>query len=140
MVVFSEVLKKLKAADEYPYFIRHINGDTHDNRAENLAWVTLKNAFKNMSTWKVDWVIYLNERLFLPFFLTLGAAGGEPDVSSSWLVVRVSRVPLPESLSIGYECSDISPCVLQTSVAWICIEPFINYILQSAESDNLPNR
>ena len=61
MVVFSEVLKKLKAADEYPYFIRHINGDTHDNRAENLAWVTLKNAFKNMSTWKVDWVIYLNE-------------------------------------------------------------------------------
>ena len=61
MVVFSEVLQKLKGADEYPYFIRHINGDTHDNRAENLAWVTLKNAFKNMSTWKVDWVIYLHE-------------------------------------------------------------------------------
>ena len=61
MVVFSEVLQKLKAADEYPYFIRHINGDTHDNRAENLAWVTLKNALMNISTWKVDWVIYLNE-------------------------------------------------------------------------------
>ena len=59
MVTFSDVMKKLKAVPEYPNFIRHVNGDTLDNRVVNLCWVKLKDAFKNITTWKVDWVIYL---------------------------------------------------------------------------------
>jgi hypothetical protein len=60
MVTFHEVMKKLKAVPEYPIFIRHINGDTLDNRVENLCFVKLKDAFRNISTWKVDWVCYLD--------------------------------------------------------------------------------
>ena len=52
-------LQKLRAVPEYPYFIRHINGNTLDNDPKNLSWVTLDEAFKNISTWKVDWVIYV---------------------------------------------------------------------------------
>ena len=61
MVTFSDVMKKLKAVSEYPYFIRHVNGDTQDNRPENLCWVKLRDAFKHIATWKVDWVCYLTE-------------------------------------------------------------------------------
>ena len=55
-------LQKLRAVPEYPYFIRHINGNTLDNDPQNLGWVTLEEAFKNISTWKVDWVIHLTPK------------------------------------------------------------------------------
>jgi len=61
MVTFSDVMKKLKAVQFYPNFIRHVNGDTQDNRVTNLCWVKLRDAFKNITTWKVDWVCYLTE-------------------------------------------------------------------------------
>ena len=60
MTTFSNIMNKLKAVNEYPNFIRHINGDTLDNRIENLTWVTLREAFANLD-WKVDWVCYVTE-------------------------------------------------------------------------------
>ena len=61
MCTFSEIMEKLKAAPDYPNFIRHINGNTLDNRLENLCWVKLSEAFQNITNWKVDWVCYLTE-------------------------------------------------------------------------------
>ena len=61
MITFHSVMKKLKAVPEYPIFIRHINGNTLDNRASNLCYVKLRDAFRNMSTWKVDWVCFLDD-------------------------------------------------------------------------------
>ena len=63
-ITFSLIMSKLKMADGYPNFIRHKNGDTQDNRATNLCWVTLREAFRNLD-WKVDWVCYLTEEEIL---------------------------------------------------------------------------
>ena len=60
MVTFTSVMNKLKAVPTYPTFVRHLNGDTQDNRATNLAFVTLREAFHHMA-WRVDWVCYLTE-------------------------------------------------------------------------------
>ena len=60
MTTFSEIVEKLKRIDGYPNFIRHINGNTTDNRVSNLTRVTLQDAFKHME-WKVDWVCFLTE-------------------------------------------------------------------------------
>lgn len=43
--------------------IRHINGNTHDNRVENLQWVTVLQAFQNKD-WTVDAVCILNDEEF----------------------------------------------------------------------------
>lgn len=56
---FQQIIKKLKTDSCYPNYIRHKNGDTLDNRVENLEWVHIKDAFRNLQ-WKVDWVCYLN--------------------------------------------------------------------------------
>jgi hypothetical protein len=64
VITFSSVMTKLKAANDYPgypNFIRHVNGNTQDNRASNLAVVTLREAFNNIATWRVDWVCYVTE-------------------------------------------------------------------------------
>ena len=50
---------KLKAQSDFPHFIRHIDGNTLNNAPSNLAWVNIYHAFKHISTWKVDWVIYV---------------------------------------------------------------------------------
>ena len=53
-------MEKLKKSDQYPFFIRHKNGDTLDNRVVNLQYVELDDAFHNLD-WKVDWVCYLTK-------------------------------------------------------------------------------
>ena len=67
MFNFASIMDKLKATDWYPIFIRHTNGDTLDNRATNLELVDIKDAFKHILEWKVDWVCYVTaeERSFL---------------------------------------------------------------------------
>ena len=60
LITFHSVMEKLKAVPEYPTFIRHINGNTLDNRADNLCYVALIDAFRNIMTWKVDWVCYVD--------------------------------------------------------------------------------
>ncbi len=40
-------------------FMRHINGDTLDDRPANLEWVDLAAALRHMDDWKVDWVVGL---------------------------------------------------------------------------------
>ena len=53
-------MTKLKAAEQYPYFIRHVDGDTLNNHVDNIRWVPLRIAFKRLE-WKVDWVCYLTQ-------------------------------------------------------------------------------
>ena len=72
MTTFSTIMEKLKATEWYPNFVRHLNGDTLDNRVENLEFVTLKDAFKHINSWKVDCVYYITpeEREFVVNLLT----------------------------------------------------------------------
>ena len=44
----------------YPFFVRHLNGDTLDNRPENMEFVHIKDAFKNLH-WTVDWTMYMSD-------------------------------------------------------------------------------
>lgn len=39
----------LEPKDPHDFMVRHINGDYHDNRAENLQWVPRKNRKENLS-------------------------------------------------------------------------------------------
>ena len=63
---YHEILRTLRRTNdmfrsENSYaFIRHKDGDTHNNRASNLAWVTMKQALEN-PTWTVDLICYLSE-------------------------------------------------------------------------------
>ena len=45
----------------YPYFLRHINSNTQDNRAANLEWVHISDALDHLlhDRWAVDWAAYL---------------------------------------------------------------------------------
>ena len=72
MTTFATIMDKLKATEWYPTFIRHKNGDTLDNRPENLQFVKLREAFNHMNDWKVDWICYITneERTFLVDMLT----------------------------------------------------------------------
>lgn len=40
--------------------VRHINGNTLDNRVRNLAWVSPREAFEN-KTWQVDAICTLTQ-------------------------------------------------------------------------------
>jgi hypothetical protein len=42
-------------------FIRHINGNTLDNRPDNLARVSLHEWLENFENWQVDWDLDLTE-------------------------------------------------------------------------------
>ena len=61
VTTFATIMEKLKDVSGYPMFIRHVNGNTLDNRVENLRWVELKDALRNVATWKVDWVCYVTD-------------------------------------------------------------------------------
>jgi hypothetical protein len=67
MTTFATIMEKLKQTPTHPNYIRHVNGNTLDNRAENLVWVKLRDAFKHILDWRVDWVCYVTEeeRAFL---------------------------------------------------------------------------
>jgi len=71
MTTFATIMDKLKQNPMHPNYIRHVNGDTIDNRVENLEWVNIRDAFKHINDWKVDWVCYVTEeeRTFLVNFL-----------------------------------------------------------------------
>lgn len=56
---FIKICKKLESAN----LIRHVNGNTLDNRASNLQWVNLDDALQN-NTWTVDAVLYLEDEEF----------------------------------------------------------------------------
>ena len=63
---YHEILRTLRRTNdrfrsENSYaFVRHINNDTLDNRAVNLAWVTLNETLRNPQ-WTVDLICYLSE-------------------------------------------------------------------------------
>ena len=69
---FAKIMEKLKATDWYPTFVRHVDGNTLNNYPTNLELVTLKDAFKHISDWTVDWVCFVTEeeRAFLVNMLT----------------------------------------------------------------------
>jgi hypothetical protein len=72
MTTFATIMNKLRATDKYPMFIRHKNGDTLDNRIENLEYVHIREAFQHINDWKVDWICYITEeeRTFIVDMLT----------------------------------------------------------------------
>ena len=53
---FQQIRNKLRGK----MLIRHLNGDTLDNRVENLGIVTLTEAWQNLD-WKVDWIIFVTD-------------------------------------------------------------------------------
>jgi hypothetical protein len=72
MTTFATIMDKLKQNPMHPNYIRHVNGDTLDNRVENLQYVKLRDAFNHINDWKVDWVCDVTdeERAFLVDMLT----------------------------------------------------------------------
>lgn len=54
-----EILRKLDQSG----LIRHVNGNTLDNRVENLQWVSAQDAFNNKN-WTVDAVCHLTDQEF----------------------------------------------------------------------------
>ena len=42
-------------------FIRHLNGNTSDSYASNLAECTIYEALVHIDEWSADWVCFLNE-------------------------------------------------------------------------------
>ena len=42
-------------------FIRHLNGNTSDSYASNLAGCTISEALVHIDEWSTDWVCFLNE-------------------------------------------------------------------------------
>jgi len=67
MTTFASIIDKLKAANSfpgYPNYIRHTNGDTLDNRPENLEIVHFRDALANIDNWKVDYVCEITEEEF----------------------------------------------------------------------------
>ena len=72
MTTFATIMDKLKETEDYPLFIRHKNGNTTDNRVENLEQVHIRDAFAHINDWKVDWVCDITEddRAFLVDMLT----------------------------------------------------------------------
>ena len=72
MTTFATIMDKLKQNPMYPNYIRHVNGDTLDNRPENLQFVHIRDAFSNINDWKVDWILDVTneERCILVDILT----------------------------------------------------------------------
>lgn len=74
---FAKICEKLQEAR----LIRHINGNTLDNRRENLEWVTVEDALVNKD-WTVDAVCYLTKREFAMWKKV--RALWRPDISWRW--------------------------------------------------------
>ena len=53
---FQQIRNKLRGK----MLVRHLNGDTLDNRVENLGIVTLTEAWQNLH-WKVDWILFVTD-------------------------------------------------------------------------------
>jgi hypothetical protein len=58
-VAIKAIIRKLDTAN----LLRHKNGNTLDDRVENLEWVTAQEAFLH-KTWKVDADSYLTDEEF----------------------------------------------------------------------------
>jgi hypothetical protein len=56
LTTFQKIRNKLRGK----LLVRHLNGDTDDNRAANLAAVSLTEAWQNLS-WKVDWILFVTD-------------------------------------------------------------------------------
>ena len=54
----ESIIKKWKKQGN---FIRFVNGDKGCSNLDNLAYVSLKDALKNIDNWVVDWDINLTE-------------------------------------------------------------------------------
>ena len=55
----DRILGKLIAINaDFPMFVRHMNKNLKDNRAENLQWIHFADALEHLD-FCVDWVMYL---------------------------------------------------------------------------------
>jgi len=57
--VTKRIIKKWKKQGT---FVRFLNGDTMCCRLDNLAYVSLEDAMKNIDIWVVDWDMNLTEK------------------------------------------------------------------------------
>ena len=53
------IIKKWK---EQQFFVRFVDGDTHNCNFANLERVDIFDALENIDTWKVDWDLYLSRK------------------------------------------------------------------------------
>jgi hypothetical protein len=73
----QKIVDQLHATESYPFFLRHMNKNKADNRAENLQLVHINEALRHLD-WCCDWTLTLNDEeiRFLLRTLILGGTSG----------------------------------------------------------------